>query len=68
MMPSDSVIQWLIASLIHANYFGRAHLFWLDAKEDQGVTKQLKKLIRKRELIFLYRLGDRSFTPPDGYY
>jgi hypothetical protein len=64
----ESVLQWLFLSLMKAQYFGDAHLFWLDAQDDKGVTKKLRQLSRRSEPIFLYRCGDRSFTPPNGYY
>jgi hypothetical protein len=43
-------------------------LFWLGDEDDSDVMKVLQRLTHKQEPVFLYRCGDRTFTPPDRYY
>ena len=64
----QKVIEWLALSLIQAGYFGKAHLFWLDAEDDPEVMRQLKRVAHQQKPIFLYRCADRVPSPPQGYY
>jgi len=64
----QKVIGWLALSLIQAGYFGKAHLFWLDAEDDPEVMRQLKRVAHQQKPIFLYRCADRVPSPPQGYY
>ena len=64
----QKVIEWLALSLIQAGYFGKAHLFWLDAEDDPEVMRHLKRVAHQQKPIFLYRCADRVPSPPQGYY
>ncbi len=64
----QEVIEWLMFSLMQYNYFGKAHLFWMEAEDTPVMSKQLKQAVRCREPIFMYRCDDRSPAPLDGYY
>jgi hypothetical protein len=66
----QSIMEWLFASLMSAGYFGRSHLLWFDSDNpDPSLEKVVKKLSRDRkEPVFLYRIGGRVQTPPNGYY
>ena len=50
----QKVMEWLALSLIQAGYFGKAHLFWLDAEDDPDVMRQLKRVAHQQKPIFLY--------------
>ena len=64
----QKVIEWLALSLIQAGYFGKAHLFWLDAEDDPDVMRVLKRVAHQQQPVFLYRCADRVPAPPQGYY
>lgn len=64
----QSGIEWVFLSLLAAGYRGQGHLFWLDLEEDEEILKLQRKLIRKNELIFLYRCADRVPPAPDGFF
>jgi hypothetical protein len=66
----QSIMEWLFASLMSAGYFGRSHIIWFDSDNpDPSLEKVVKKLSRDRkEPVFLYRIGGRVQTPPNGYY
>ncbi len=65
----QSVMEWLFASLIAAGYFGRSHLIWYDSDNpDPTLEKDVKKAMRRGEPIFLYRIGGRAMSLPEGYY
>lgn len=63
-----STIQWLLASLIAAGYFGNSHIIWYDADNpDPSLERLIKKLARGREPVLLYRCGGRAPLPPNGH-
>ena len=65
----QSVMEWLFASLIAAGYFGRSHLIWYNSDNpDPSLEKKIKKLLRRGEPIFLYRIGGRVQPAPQGCY
>jgi hypothetical protein len=65
----QSIMEWLFASLISAGYFGRSHLLWYDSDNpDPSLEKVVKKVMRCDEPVFLYRIGGKVQTPPNGYY
>ena len=65
----QSLYEWLFASLIAAGYFGKSHLVWYNSDSpDPSLEKEIKKLLRRDEPIFLYRCGGRTMQLPDGYY
>lgn len=64
----QAVIEWLIFSLLQYGYCGEAHLFWMEVDDTPAVIEQLKRAVRKKEPIFMYRCSDSSSCPPDGYY
>ena len=52
-----------------AGYFERSHLIWYDSDNlDPSLEQVVKASTRRNDLIFLYRIGGRAMTPPDGYY
>jgi hypothetical protein len=62
-------MEWLFASLMSAGYFGRSHLIWFDNDNpDPSLEQIVKKVMRCDEPVFLYRIGGRAMSPPDGYY
>lgn len=62
----QSVMEWLMGSLLHAGYWGRSHVIW-DCG-DQNLLKTTLTGLLKDELVFLYRCGDRPSPPPRGCY
>ena len=65
----QSVMEWLFASLIAAGYVGRSHVIWYNSdRPDPSLEKEIKKLLRRDEPIFLYRIGGRAMQLPEGYY
>ncbi|MEH2280609.1 MAG: hypothetical protein V7K90_04580 [Nostoc sp.] len=51
------IMEWLLASLMNAGYFGRWHLIWDLGNQD---WKQVVLMgLLKDEPVFLYRCGDR---------
>ena len=63
------IMEWLFTSLMAAGYFGKSHLIWYDSDNlDPSLEQVVKASTRHNELIFLYRIGGRAMTPPDGYY
>lgn len=65
----QSLMEWLFASLMSAGYSGRSHLLWYDSENsDPSLEQIVKKVMRREEPVFLYRMGGRVQTPPDGYY
>ncbi len=65
----QSLMEWLFASLMAAEYFGKSHLFWYNsAKPDPRLEQEVKKVMKRDEPIFLYRCSDRSMPLPQGYY
>jgi type VI protein secretion system component VasF len=41
----QAVMEWLFASLINAGYYGRSHLYWLQAKPSQHSTEHFSTAI-----------------------
>lgn len=73
LAPVDSaqiqnVLEFLFLSLLNVEYVGKAHLFWSDTERDEEQIRQQCKFAKKNQLIFLFRYGDRTPAPPDGYY
>ena len=65
----QSLMEWLFASLLNAEYCGKSHLVWYDSDNpDPSLEKLIKKLIRRDEPIFLYRCGGRVISVPQDYY
>jgi hypothetical protein len=62
----QSVMEWLMGSLLHAGYFGESYLFW--DWGDQNWSKIILIALLKKEPIFLYRCGDRPSPPPNHSY
>ena len=63
------IMEWLFASLMAAGYFGRSHIIWYDSDNaDPSLEQAVKKVMRREEPAFLYSIGGRVQTPPDGYY
>jgi hypothetical protein len=62
-------MEWLFLSLMNAGYSGNAHLIWYDdANPHPDLEQALKEAIRFSVPTFLYRCGNRTLLPPDGYY
>lgn len=62
-------MEWLFASLLNAGYFGRSHIIWYDSNDPNfSQEKEIKKLLRRDEPVFLYRVGGRTMPLPQGYY
>lgn len=65
----QSIMEWLFLSLVSAGYWGNAHLIWYnDAEPNSELEQALKEAISQQEPTFLYRCGDRTLQPPDGFY
>ena len=65
----QALMEWLFASLMAAQYFGKSYFFWYNsAKPDQKLEQALKKVIHRDEPIFLYRCSDRLMPLLQGYY
>lgn len=65
----QSVMEWLFASLLNAGYVGKSHIIWYDSDNpDPSLEKEIKKLLHRGDPIFLYRIGGRAMSLPDGYY
>ncbi len=64
----QSTIQWLLASLMAAGYFGNSHIIWYNIDNpDPSLERLIKKLAKGREPVFLYRCGGRAPSPPNGH-
>lgn len=64
-LSSDELLslnQWLMATMMGAGYFGKAHLLFDDGQQDWDRIS-LKGFLRD-EPVFLYRLGDRASAAP----
>ena len=65
----QSLMEWLFASLMAAEYFGKSHIIWYDSDNpDSSLEQKVKKVVRSGEPIFLYRCGGRVSSLPTGYY
>jgi hypothetical protein len=65
----QSVMEWLFLSLVNAGYWGNSHFIWFnDAAPDPDKEQALQEAIRQQEPTFLYRVGERTLSPPKGYY
>jgi hypothetical protein len=64
----QAVMEWLFASLMHADYFGQAHLFWLHTQAEPVQNRELQHCHRRGEPVLGYRCGTRMPAPPSGYY
>lgn len=65
----QSLMEWLFASLLNAGYVGKSHIIWYNSDSpDPSLEKVIRKLLRRGDPIFLYRLGARSMQLPEGYY
>ena len=65
----QSVMEWLFSCLITAGYVGKSHIIWYDSDNpDPSLDKKIKKLLRRGEPIFLYRIGGRVQPAPQGCY
>ncbi|WP_292793456.1 hypothetical protein [Nostoc sp. NMS7] len=65
----QSVMEWLFASLMAAEYLGKSHIIWYDdANPDPAREQTVKKIVRSGEPVFLYRCGGKVQPPPKGYY
>ena len=65
----QSLMEWLFASLLNAGYVGKSHLVWYNSDSpDPSLEKEIKKLLRQGEPIFLYRCGGRVQPAPPGCY
>jgi hypothetical protein len=62
----QSVMEWLFLSLVKTGYWGNSHLLWYDDAEPE-LEQALAEAIRQQEPTFLYRVGDRTLQPPDGF-
>ena len=62
------VMEWLGLSLIAANYRADAHIIWDSPENPINLGSVLKKGLKRNEPIFLHRCGDRTMSPPTGYY
>lgn len=62
----QTVMEWLMNSLLHAGYFGRSHIIWDSG--NQNLLKTTLTGLLKDEPVFLYRCGDRPSQPPIGCY
>jgi len=63
----QSIMEWLFASLLNAGYFGRSHIIWYDSNDpNSSQEKEIKKLLRRDEPVFLYRVGGRTMPLPQG--
>lgn len=49
------VMEWLFLSLLHAGYFGQAHLFWLQSQRAPNLEKRARQLYRQGQPILGYR-------------
>jgi hypothetical protein len=61
-------MQWLGLSLMAADYRATAHIIWDNQNALPKIDTVIKKSLRRREPIFLYRCGDRPMQPPSRYY
>ncbi|MBD2215095.1 hypothetical protein H6G27_35425 [Nostoc linckia FACHB-104] len=65
----QAIMEWLFASLLHAGYSKKSHIFWYQDKNPNLSLEQLaKKAIRRGEPIFLYRCGEKVQSPPNSFY
>jgi len=62
----QGIMEWLVATMIKAEYFGKAHLIW-DAGDQTWDKPSLTGVLRD-EPVFLYRCGDRPSLPPEKCY
>lgn len=62
-------MEWLFLSRVSAGYWGNSHLIWYnDAQPEPEWEQALKEAINQQEPTFLYRVGERTLGPPEGYY
>ncbi|HEY9668357.1 MAG TPA: hypothetical protein V6C91_16230 [Coleofasciculaceae cyanobacterium] len=65
----QSLMEWLFLSLVSADYWGNSHLIWYDdANPNPDLEQALNEAINQQEPTFLFRVGDRTLSPPTGYY
>ncbi len=62
----QSVMEWVMGSLLNAGYQSRSHLLWDSGNEDW--QKVILMALLKNEPVLLYRCGDRPSPPPDNCY
>jgi hypothetical protein len=62
----QSVMEWLMGSLLNAGYLGKSHLIWDTGKG--GWEKPMLTGVLRDEPVFLYRCGERPSPPPDNCY
>lgn len=64
-MQIQQIVEWLFASLLNAEYFGRSHLIWDSGQDWADVA--LTGLLRD-EPVFLYRCGEKFPVAPEHCY
>lgn len=65
----QSIIEWLLASLMAAGYFGKSHIIWYNSNNhDVSLERLVKKLAQGNEPVFLYRCGGKVQPPPNRHY
>ncbi len=63
------IMEWLFLSLMNALYFENAQLVWYnDADPNPDLEQALRESIKQQEPTLLYRCGERTLQPPEGYY
>ena len=62
------IMEWLFASLLHAEYLGKSHLIWYNSDYPDPSLEKLIKKIHRDEPIFLYRCGNIALPLPQEHY